>query len=101
MDWPKLRELAKIFNNWEAWSYLSSLRQLSWEELERTTPALATLPPVTLLQSGVPDHVVDIICDQKALDYSGSSGLESKQTGLSQSATDGRKPATDGRKQKS
>ena len=67
MDWPKLRELAKIFNNWEAWSYLSSLRQLSWEELERTTPALATLPPVTLLQSGVPDHVVDIVCDQRVL----------------------------------
>ena len=67
MDWPKLRELAKIFNNWEAWSYLSSLRQLSWEELERTTPALATLPPVTLLQSGVPDHVLDIICDQRGL----------------------------------
>ena len=67
MDWHKLRVLAKNCNNWEVWSYLSSLRQLSWEKLERTTPALATLPPVTLLQFGVPDHVVDIICDQRAL----------------------------------
>ena len=67
MDWPKLRELAKICNNLEAWSYLSSLRQLSWEKLERTTPALATLPPVTLLKFGVPDHVVDIVCDQRRL----------------------------------
>ena len=67
MDWLKLRKLAKTFNNWEVWSYLSSLRQLSWEKLERTTPALATLPPVTLLKFGVPDHVVDIICDQRAL----------------------------------
>jgi len=67
MDWPRLRELAQTFNNWEAWSYLSSLRQLSWEELERTTPALVTLPPVVLLQNGVPDHVLDIVCDQRAL----------------------------------
>jgi len=67
MDWPRLRDLAKICNSWEAWSYLSSLRQLSWEKLERTTPALATFPPVTLLQSGVPDHVLDIICDQRGL----------------------------------
>ena len=67
MDWPKLRELAKICNNWDVWSYLSSLRQLSWERLVWTTPALATLPPVTLLQSGVPDHVLDIISDQRGL----------------------------------
>jgi len=79
MDWPKQRELAKILNKWEAWSYLSSLRQLSWERLERTTPALATLPPVTLLQFGVPDHVVDIICDQRALTTVEALGLKASK----------------------
>ena len=76
MDWHKLRVLAKNCNNWEVWSYLSSLRQLSWEKLERTTPALATFPPVTLLQYGVPDHVLDIVCDQRALTPVEALGLK-------------------------
>ena len=79
MAWPMLRELAKTFNSWEAWSYVSSLRQLSWEKLERTTPALATLPPVNLLQFGVPDHVMDIICDQRALTTVEALGLKASK----------------------
>ena len=61
LDRPKLRSLAKLLNRRKMWSFVTSLESLAWERVRQSSPVLASLAPATLLQQGVPNHVVGVI----------------------------------------
>ena len=66
LDRENLRSLAKLFKRESIcgmWGDLSSLGSLTWEEVRQSSPALASLPPATLLQHQVPGHVVKLLID--------------------------------------
>ena len=66
LDRARLRKLAKLLDHRAVWSWVTSLGSLAWEEVERCSPALTSLPPCCLLQREVPPHVVKVLisCSQ-------------------------------------
>ena len=64
LDRKKLVRLAKLFDHWEIWSYLTSLQSLAWEKVQQSSPALLTLRPAALLELSPPDlhYIVRLLC---------------------------------------
>lgn len=48
----------------KVWLKVAKLRDICWEALCHYTPSLATLPPATLLQMGIPQYIVDSLHHQ-------------------------------------
>ena len=65
LDRKKLRSLAKLLNQRNVWSHVTSLASLAWETVQQSTPALAGLSADTLLEEEVPNHVVRVILNSR------------------------------------
>ena len=65
LDRKKLRSLAKLLNQRNVWSHVTSLASLAWETVQQSLPALACLAADTLLEEEVPNHVVRVILNSR------------------------------------
>ena len=80
LDRPKLRSLAKLFNNKEVWSYVTSLQSLAWQRLRQSVPAVYELTPQQLLEKKVPGHVVRILQLCREPEVADDDKLEEKES---------------------
>jgi len=61
LDRPRLRNLAKLFDHREVWSYVTSLQSLAWGRIKQTVPAVVNLSPEDLLEGGVTGPVAGVL----------------------------------------